>query len=441
MEKNSPIAILGFGTEGQDVWKYLTTRGYSNITICDRNTDCIVPETAKKQCGESYLQNLDQFEEVWRSPGIHYLNPKIQCVKNKVTSVTKRFFKECPAPIIGVTGTKGKGTTATLLHKMLISCGKVAHLAGNIGNSPLELLNTIQKTDTVVLELSSFQLQDLTQSPHGAIILMVTKEHLDVHHSEQEYVDAKKPLLQFQKNHDFAVINTMYPSHTEYLSMGFAQKFTINVQNHTKNSGWVQDNQLYTDINGVTEKLCKTTELQLLGEHNWQNALAASIAALQCGVPKNKIIEVLKTFSGLPHRLEKVGEKNGITFINDSFSTTPETTIAAIRAFSTPIFLVLGGSEKHSDYTDLIAEIRKSTHIKGIIFLGNIVAKRLKNELNIEENTIHQYDADSLESMMQLVEKYGTPGDTVLLSPAAASFDLFENYKERGKAFTKLLKN
>ena len=476
--KNKKIAIIGFGKEGKDAHKYLIALGCKNITICDQNKSLKGVKGAKLQLGKDYLDEIGSFDIIFRSPGVPFLHVQklvhnyVQKSGGKIpliTSVTKYFFQHCKAKIIGVTGTKGKGTTSALVHNMLKTCGKLSYLAGNIGTPPLSLLNKLKKTDYVVLELSSFQLQDLTQSPNIAVVLMITKDHLDVHKSVNEYHDAKKNIVKHQKSDDLAVINNMFKANQVFLKLGKGKKIIVNtlekangISSKANNTCSVKDGSFVLNIDGKEQKLCSVDEAKLLGKHNWQNICAAA-AAVSTICPIKAIVKVIKTFKGLPHRLQIVHKSDGVTYINDTFSTTPETTIAAINAVKKPTILILGGSKKGSNYNDLAKEIIKARHITKVIFLGNEAAIEIKTAIEkankqATEN-IKQLDSagdkktkiyrDILLKMSQaknmqeaiLSAKIDTKQDSiVLLSPAAASFDLFKNYKERGKCFTEAVK-
>lgn len=492
MKKDVHIAILGFGIEGKSLLKYFLSKNYTNITICDKketlDENSEEPLISQKprakiqtKLGKNYLKNLESFDIIFRSPGISCLIPEIVEAKHRgqnVTSLTRYFFDHCPCPIIGVTGTKGKGTTSTLIYKIFKKAGRDVYLGGNIGDPPLDFLEKLKKTSLVVLELSSFQLQDITKSPHIAVILNVTSDHLDYHGSLKEYHEAKEGLVAFQKENDYLVVNEDYEKSFFYGSKTNARTFTVS-RNHAVNRGaYIKNSAIFLteqaflniqpknmqpqkETKSAQKTLKKTTqakalkssqnfyslmnihEVGLIGTHNLENILPAITVAAILGISSDDIRKAVREFRGLPHRLEFVAEKNGVKYFNDSFSTTPETTIAAINSFTTPIILIVGGSEKYSDFGTLAEKIVNAHHIKKVIFLGNESAKRIEKAISLANKKnvplVFGY-AMSMNEALRVARADAKMGDTVLLSPACASFDLFNNYKERGDIFKNLAK-
>ncbi|KKU72946.1 MAG: UDP-N-acetylmuramoylalanine-D-glutamate ligase [Candidatus Amesbacteria bacterium GW2011_GWB1_47_26] len=314
----------------------------------------------------------------------------------------------CPGKIIGVTGTKGKGTTATLIYEILKAAGKKVFFGGNIGKGIFEHLDEMDKDSLVVLELSSFQLIDLHKSPHVAVMLMMTSEHQDWHKSPDEYVEAKSKITQFQMPNDFVVYNQDYPNSVKIGMQGKGQKIAV--------SG--------NDWKG---------EMRLRGGHNRENVAAAAAVAKIFGIQYSVFGEVIKNFKGLEHRLEEAATVDGVTYFDDSFSTTPETTIAAIKAFTEPLILIAGGSEKGSDFTELGKVISEAKNIKAVILIG-LMAERIKEKISNEEIKILR-GAKNMAEILEQVKSVAESGDVVVLSPAAASFDMFANYKDRGDQF------
>lgn len=420
------IGIIGYGLEGQAAYDYYKSQ--SEITVCDIN-DVILPDGVSSQTGQSYLENLSRFDLIVRSPiikpeDILSLNPGIQ---DKITSNTNEFFRVCPTRnIIGITGTKGKGTTSTLIANILEAYGLKVHLGGNIGKPALRLLEEdIQPDDWVVLELSSFQLIDCRYSPRIGICLVVVSEHLDWHHDIDEYFNAKRQLFLNQSPDDIAI----------YFADNDNSK---DIANSSK--GWKIP---YFDDPGATVKdgyihiagtdICKADELGLKGRHNWQNVCAAVTAVWQIKRDIDPIAMVLKEFKGLEHRLEYVSEVDDISFYDDSFGTTPETAIVAIDAFDSPKIVILGGSDKGASYDQLAMKIKES-NVKDVILIGN-QGPRIGDSLkSVGYNSIHQ-GGQNMEQIISMAKSLAQPGDIVLLSPACASFDMFKNYKDRGDQF------
>lgn len=395
------VAFLGLGVDAGDVESWLRAQG-AIITILDEKQD---PNAFADLCG---------FDALVRSPGVYRHRPEIVAAEEAgvlITSKMKIFFDVCPTKnIIGVTGTKGKGTTGTLVYEMLKAAGKEVIVGGNIGKGMFEHLENVTPDSWVVLELSSFQLIDLHTSPHIAITLMITIDHLDWHKDLTEYVEAKSAITRFQKPDDISVYNEEYPASVHIGMLGEGKKIAI------RRSDW-------------------SAPVRLRGEHNKENFAAAAAAARAVGVSDEVILAVAKDFKGLEHRLEEVATVKGVTYYDDSISTTPDTAIAAISAFTEPLVIILGGSEKGADFTELGKVIAKSPHVKGVVLVG-ITAPKIKESLLAAGATCPlQEGATSMEEIMAQVQELVSPGSAVVLSPACASFGMFKNYKDRGDQF------
>jgi len=394
--KGKKIAILGYGIEGQDAEKFLIKKG-AVITILDQKDD------------PNYLDNLEQYDLVVRSPGIYPFKKELK--RLNITTPTKIFFEEFKGKIIGVTGTKGKGTTSTLIYEILKASGLDVYLAGNIGKPVLELLPTLSNNSFVVLEMSSFQLIDLTIPPHIAVVLNITSDHMDWHKNQEEYIKAKKNIVKFQKESDYAVINSEYKS-----SLSFAKETKAKVIYFSK-----QNLPLFNKEN-----------LILRGEHNLENIAATVSVAKILEIDEKIILDTVKSFKGLEHRLEFVREVGNIKFYNDSFATGPQPTIAAIKSFTEEETLILGGSDKGLDYEELGKVINKSKNVKNIILIGQIrdqIKKHIKNKNIYDLGTSDM--SEIVKKAFEITDKNGV----VVLSPAAASFDMFKDYKDRGNQF------
>ncbi|MBL7036508.1 UDP-N-acetylmuramoyl-L-alanine--D-glutamate ligase [Candidatus Microgenomates bacterium] len=400
------IAILGHGIEGQDAEKFLKKQG-ALITVLDQKAD------------KNYLKNLERFDMIVRSPGVYrYKKEIVKAQKSgvRIASPIHIFFDEFGGIIIGVTGTKGKGTTSTLICDILRKSGSDVFLAGNIGKPFLELLPKLNSKSIVVLELSSFQLIDLTVSPDIAVVLNITSDHLDWHKNQKEYVEAKTNIVKHQNSDDWAVINKEYK-----VSKSFAKLTKANKIFFSKNT---------------LEKEYKKG-LKLKGEHNLENIAAAVSVAKILNIKKEIIQKVVKNFKGLEHRLELVKTVNGITFYNDSFATGPQPTIAAIRSFSEPITLILGGSEKGHGFSELAGEITKSS-VSNVVVIGEIREKIIKALTKAKfQGDVHDLGTQTMKKIVIKTLKTTPKGGVVILSPAAASFDMFDNYKDRGNQFKK----
>lgn len=416
------VAILGGGVEGQAAARYWTRLG-AQVTIHDGNPGLKADGGVATVLGPDYLKNLNDYDLVVRSPGI---KPSLIKTKTPVTSGIREFFQHCPARIIGVTGTKGKGTTSSLITKILEEAGKRVWLGGNIGRSPLDFLDKVKATDLVVLELSSFQLMDLDLSPHIAVCLMIAPEHMDWHSSMREYMAAKGNIFWHQQPGDVAVFNPQndFSAQIAALSRGRAVPYL------EAPGAYIDEGEVV--LNG--QAICRTDEVGLPGPHNLENICAAVTAAYEVvgenfGAMKRAIIK----FKGLEHRLELAGEIDGVRYYDDSFATTPETAIAAVRAFEAPKVLILGGSDKKSDYRALGQEVA-AADVREVVLIGQM-AEKIKEALAAAGYTKVRPGGATMAEIVAAAQAAAEPGDIVLLSPACASFDMFKNYSDRGNQF------
>lgn len=417
------VAILGFGVEGRAAWAYFSRLG-ADITILNELPITDVPAGVKVEIGSEIFTRAKGYDVVVRTPSIH---PNRIVTDGKITSATKEFFAHCPAPIIGVTGSKGKGTTASWIRLMLQNAGKKTFLVGNIGVPALAMLDQITKDDMVVYELSSFQLWDLTQSPQVAVILMIEPEHLDVHISFEEYVAAKANIVAYQTSKDKVIF---LPSN-QYSATIAAKSLGDKIPYTTSPGAYVEDNYIIID----NQKIIATSEVALPGQHNLENACAAVTAAWQMTQNHEAIAKALRDFKGLEHRLKFIKEVDGVRYYDDSIATTPGAAIAALQAFTQPKIIILGGSSKGAQYNEL-AKVMASQSVKKALLIGD---ERFKIQQALDEVGFTAYELlDKTVSMQKIVAKAHTiaaPGDVVLLSPACASFGMFKSYTDRGNQF------
>lgn len=421
------VAILGFDVEGKASYEYFKARG-DHITICDQNESVEVPGSVPTQLGDNYLDGLDRFDLLVRTPGLHpnKILQKNPGVADKITSGTNEFFKACPTTnIIGVTGTKGKGTTSTLITKMLEADGKQVYLGGNIGVPALSFVNQLQKDSWVVLELSSFQLIDLKYSPHIAVCLMVVPEHLNWHADMDEYTTAKSQLFAHQKPDDRAIYFSDNETSKQIARTGEGQKMSY----YSEPGAVVLEDHVMMD----TRVICETSELKLLGEHNWQNICAAITAVWEATQNIEAIRSVLTTFSGLEHRLEFVREVGGVKYYDDSFGTTPETAIVALQAFTEPKVVILGGSDKGAEFNEL-AKVVAQNNVRRAVIIGDTGPKIIE-ALGRAGFTNLALGGNTMQEIIATCRHAAQPGDIVLLSTGCASFGLFKDYKDRGNQF------
>ncbi len=421
------VAIAGFGKEGQANYAYFSALGY-DITIVDEQhiASDRLPQNIKTIFGNAVFGTLQDFDMVVRTAG---LSPSKIKTNGRIWSGTNEFFEKCPAPIIGVTGSKGKGTTASFIASILRASGKSVHLVGNIGDPAIASLENISASDIVVYELSSFQLWDAVKSPQVAVVLGIELEHLDVHKDFEEYVDAKANIARFQTEDDTVIYNTINQFSTAIAVMSKAKQIPYQ----HKEFAHVRDGFFWYGA----IKICSTSAVHLPGAHNLDNACAAIDAAWEWVKAPADITKGLEDFAGLPHRLRFVKEVDGVAYYDDSIATTPGSAIAALRAFDAPKIMILGGSYKGADYTELAAEIA-SHHVSRCILIGDEAFKiqeslrshAVKNITNLGANT-------TMSEIVMNAKNLAHVGDVVVLSPACASFGMFKNYVDRGEQFIK----
>ncbi len=400
------IAIAGYGIEGKQNYQYFTQKyPDANIVIADERAVTDAPDGVDVLSGEGVFGQLDDFDMVVRTAG---LAPRKITTNGKIWSATNEFFAKCPAPIIGVTGTKGKGTTSSFIAEILRAAGKTVHLVGNIGQPGLEVLASIVPEDIVVYELSSFQLWDIERSPHVAVVLPIEPDHLDVHADFEEYLDAKQSIVRFQTAEDTVV----YCADNTYAK-------------DIAESSASYDKRFYPYETPLVESVV------LPGRHNQENAMAAISAVKEWVNDYSTIREGLGAFHGLPHRLKFVAEKNGVKFYDDSIGTTPGSSLAALAAFTEPKVLILGGSDKGADYTKIVETChRTNTKVVAIGQTGEGIAE-LCHKLGVVVERVR----GDMSEVVARADEMAHSGDIVILSPASASFDQYKNYADRGDQF------
>ena len=417
------IAIAGYGIEGRANYDYWNTPDNELVIVDEREVPADeLPLDANTMTGESVFEKLEGFDMVVRTAS---LAPQRINTDGKIWSGTNEFFAKCAEqdiPVIGVTGTKGKGTTSSLITSILRAAGKTVHLVGNIGQPALEVVSSIQPDDIVVYELSSFQLWDLEVSPTVAVVLMIEPDHLDVHTDFDEYVTAKSQIAVNQLTTDRVVYNATdeYAIRIAQLSPGQRLPYPSDYTAHVRG-----DYFYYGDA-----ELCAIDQLQLVGEHNIQNACAAITAAWSWAQDGAIIAEGLRGFDGLPHRLKFVREVNGVRYYDDSIATTPGSAIAALQSFAEPKVIILGGSDKGADYTEVI-ELCKATGARVVTLgqTGEVIATLCR------QYDVSYESADSMHDAVHRARQSTSQGGVVILSPASASFGMFKNYVDRGEQF------
>lgn len=455
--RNKKVAILGIGVSNIPLIKYLSNLGV-DITAFDKaeeqalktTLDTLKGYNIKYSLGKEYLNSLKGFDVIFRTPGMRFDIPEIVEEEKrgaKITSEMEVFFELCPAQIFGVTGSDGKTTTTTIIYNLLKEEGYSCWLGGNIGKPLLSHIDEIKPDDKVVLELSSFQLQTMKKSPSVSVITNLSPNHLDVHKSMEEYVEAKKNILNYQINNSDEtnkqkiILNFDNEITRSFVEDAISQVVLFSRRNALDAGVFIQDGKiLYRDTDKTLE-LLEQSDILLPGIHNVENYLAA-IAAVFDYVKKETIQKVAKTFTGVEHRIEFVREINGIKFYNDSIASSPSRTIAGLNSFNQKLILISGGADKKIPY-DAIGEpiIDK---VKTLVLIGQTTEKIEEAVNKARERAGKGYEIEIIkcstyDEAVQSAYSKGEKGDIVILSPASTSFDLFKNFEHRGNVFKEIV--
>lgn len=442
------VLILGFGREGRALFRFLKEKyADQSIWIADKN---VKPEAIRLLdpgfdneyiSGDSYLERLNEFDLVVKTPGIPLREIEGKMDLKKLTSQTNLFLKLFSKQVIGITGTKGKSTTSSLIYHIIKCFTNDVVLVGNIGVPPFDVIDQISPTTIIVFELSSHQLESVDVSPHISILLNIFQEHLDHYNSFVDYQKAKYKIAQFQLSGDYFIYNTederiaglmqLMPLHSSVVGFGYDQ--------HSKSVAWLDQEAAIVQFPSSSEVLAihKTKGVQLKGNHNLLNCMAAVLAAKIIGISDALILEAVSSFKGLEHRLEYVGYFGQRHFYNDSISTIPEASIQALKAIENVDTLILGGNDRGIDYTPLV-DYLKSAPLKCLVFTG-LAGQRIMLELQkVEYSGVMQF-WDDFDEMVHHAIALTPPNGVCLLSPAASSYDKFANFEERGKRFKRLV--
>lgn len=457
-----PVAVLGYGVEGRSTLAHLLRRGYNDITVLDRQTPAEpLPPGVKGRFGADYLEGLAPghgIKTAFRAPGVRPLVPEIEAFIARggtLTSQVEAVFALLGRDrIAGVTGTVGKGTCCSLLSAMLTAANIPHRLAGNIGVPPLDALDGLPENALLLLELSSFQLSTLRESPRTAVVLRTTTEHLDWHATRDEYWDHKANLVRHQTPGDVTVYFDGAEGSRWIGGHGEGRRVCVREDSALPISANADARVAPDDVVRLTAKAAvwdkhglklALADTNMTGAFNLENIAAAAAAALELGASPAAVREGARRFAPLEHRIEFVREHRGVRYFNDSYATRPEAALAAVQAFRTedpdkePLGLILGGSEKFADFSELARALKGEPQLRAIAFIGH-TAQRLEDELRAQgalEGRAHAR-CETLEAALTYLRGEIRAG-VILLSPACASFGLFANYKERGKAFKALV--
>lgn len=449
--KNKKIAIIGLGVSNIPLIDYLHDF-QAKITVFDKRNEEKIDKGVlekienykiSKNFGENYLSNLKDFDIIFKSPSCRPDLPEIEAEVKRgaiLTSEIEKVLELAPCKIIAVTGSDGKTTTTSLIYEIVKQKYK-AYLGGNIGIPLFTKIKEMQPEDIVVLELSSFQLMTMKKSPDIAVVTNVTPNHLDIHKSYEEYIEAKKNIF-LNQNED----NTLVLNYDNEITKNFAKTAKSKViffssKEKIENGVIYDDGIIKISEDGLRRHLLKLKDTHLRGTHNAEN-ICAAVAATKGLVQIEDQINAIKGFEGVPHRIEFVREINGSKWYNDSIASSPTRTIAGLNSFDEEIVLIAGGYDKHLDYEPIAKPILDK--VKTLILLGQTSGKILnavkekQGELGIK---IDIFKVDTLEEAVEKAKMEAKPNQVVLFSPASASFDMFKNFEERGNKFKELVKN
>ncbi|MFQ5962838.1 MAG: UDP-N-acetylmuramoyl-L-alanine--D-glutamate ligase [Candidatus Scalinduaceae bacterium] len=448
--RNKKTTVMGLGLFGGGVGitKFLVSQD-ANVTVTDLKSAEELSQSLKLLDGLPVKYRLGKhLEEDFSDVDLLIVNPAIpneskflQIAKDNNVHIDTElniFFKLCPAPIVGITGSNGKSTTTSLIGNMLKEAGFRTWVGGNIGISLLEHIEEIKPRDMVVLEISSFQLDNLSKiklSPHVSVVTNIAPNHLDRHKNIKDYIDAKKTIILYQKEGDFAILNYDDQVLRKWGSECKSNILWYSTKRELKWGAFPHNNEIIINYNLKKTVISCLSGIKIKGIHNIQNIMAAACVANIIGANAGSIKNAVINFSGLEHRLEFVSKINGIQYYNDSKATTPEASIAGIKAFENPIILIAGGYDKGINLNQFARECAKNT--KSVILIGETAKNIQKLIQNIRSKYAKPdiYLSPSLNDSVRKANTIARHGDVVLLSPACASYDMFTNYEERGKRF------
>ncbi len=452
------VVVLGAARQGLALARYLAMRNVP-VVLSDMKADVDVSVLAglpgvRYALGGHPLWLLDDCSTLYLSGGVPTDLPIVLEARRRgipLSNDAQRFFEDCPAPILGITGSAGKTTTTTLVGEMLkahVSAGAAGAarvwVGGNIGNPLISDVDHIQPGDYVVMELSSFQLELMSRSPHIACITNITPNHLDRHGTMEAYIAAKRNIVAFQSDADWQVLNAD-DAVTRALNTS-AQTVWFSLEHEPHGDGaWLDDNgdlRVRIAARSLDHRICHRRDLRLMGRHNIANALAASALSAIAGASVQAIQSVAATFTGVPHRLQQVAEVGGVRYYDDSIATAPERLMAALRCFEQPVILLCGGRDKHLPWAEAVALMRQ--RCKHIVLFGEM-ADLVRQE--ISRQWAGPIDGPpvvlcaSLEEAVYAAAAVARPGDVVLLSPGGTSYDAFKDFAERGDQFAHIVRS
>ncbi len=419
--KNKKICILGFGKEGNSTYNYLTKHGITNILVHDK-----VAQDVDGIYGDTYLDNLDKYDIIIKSPGISLKDLDITNIKDKLSSELELLLEYCHSTIIGITGSKGKSTTTSLIYEMLKANDLDTYLLGNIGIPIFDYLDSFSENSYLVIEMAALQLEYVKHSPHIGVITNLYEEHLDHFGTLDKYYSAKLNMFRYQTNNDYAVYtkdNKELESNVKLLNIN-SNVITTSLNDIKDDYIMINDKKIYNVNNKRT----------LLGKHNLSNIINALNVCHILNLDMDKCIMALTNFKTLPHRMEYVGTFDGVSYYDDAIATIPEATIDCIDALENVDTLITGGKDRGIDYKILVDYINKSD-ISNIICMPE-TGHKIEKDINKKV-----YHVNDLKEACDIAKKVTKKGYICLLSPSASSYNQFKNFEEKGNFFQKYVKS
>lgn len=444
------IVILGFGREGKSTYnlirKYLPNKFLTiadgNEKLLDQNQFLNEDKNVKVILGDNYLEKLDDYDFIIKAPGVNFKFVNYECFEDKITSQMDLFFKHATCKTIGITGTKGKSTTTSLLYFILKELNKKVKIVGNIGIPVFDEIENFDDDTIVVVELSCHQLKFLNAAPNISILLNIYEEHLDLYRSYQDYVDAKLNIFKYQKADDYNIWGIDSEKSQEKLKINKnTYEISFNLNKINSNRGiYLEDDKLYLKNNLDSKAVYDASKPRLLlGKHNLYNIAAALCVCDILKLNLNKCETIINEFKPLEHRMELVGTFNDITFYNDSIATIPEATINCVNAIGNVDTVIIGGMDRKIDLNILIDFLNNDNKISNYIFLKD-TGYQIYDKLKLLGCKKNMFKACEMKDAVTLAYKYTKKGFSCTLSPAAASYNTYKNFEERGKDYKKWIK-
>lgn len=449
--KGKRIAFIGVGVSHTELIKLFLSKGF-DVTVCDKRNTEEIKEYKELSgggagfiCGEDYLEDIAQgkFDVVFRTPGMYYNNEKLTAARlmgTAVTSETEIFFDLCPCPIYAVTGSDGKTTTTTIIAELLAAEGIRVHKGGNIGKALLPIIEQVRKEDAAVVELSSFQLISMRRSPDVAAITNITPNHLNVHGTMEEYINAKANILLHQNAFGKAVLSFDNDTARELAPLARGELAFFSRKAAVENGAFLDENGIlcHSDHGSVT-RILDMRDIKIPGLHNVENYLTA-IAVTWGKVSPETVVKTARSFGGVEHRIEFVRELDGVKYYNNSIASSPTRVIACLNTFPVKQIMIMGGSDKGVSFepmADLVCE-----KVKTLILMGQTrdkIRAAVEASPRFKESGMEIITVNGMEEAVKTARSRASDGDIVSLSPACASFDMYRMFEDRGNHFKEIV--